>query len=398
MIDKIKIKEALLAYGFEDKGHYFSKRYNVCSAPLIADISNNIIKYDEIGITVTRATTSNFDKPENLVVLDCVNQLLLKGYNPEHIELEPHWKLGHTPSGGFGDIWVRTNVISSDSTKISSLLIIECKTYGTEFNDEWKQTNIDGGQLFSYFQQEQSTKFLCLYASKIDDGNVIPLYHLINVQDNLDLLKSNKSLATYNGARNNIELFTVWKETYDREYSTFGIFEPEIAPYEIGKNKFSTSDLREVNDDEIKKLYNEFALILRQHNVSGKENAFDKLVNLFLAKVVDETNNHSDLHFYWKGSVYDDDFQLQDRLQRLYRDGMKKFLGEDVTYIENKQIETAFRRFQHDPDSTKETILDYFRAFIIAKTKRATFQNETSKTSLFLLPFFSYSFDLLNTN
>lgn len=35
---------------------------------------------------------------------------------------------------------------------------------------------------------------------------------------------------------------------------------------------------------------------------------------------------------------------------------------------------------------------------IIAKTKRATFQNETSKTSLFSLPFFSCSFDLLNTN
>lgn len=34
----------------------------------------------------------------------------------------------------------------------------------------------------------------------------------------------------------------------------------------------------------------------------------------------------------------------------------------------------------------------------IAKTKRATFQNETSKTSLFSLPFFSYSFDCLNIN
>lgn len=37
-------------------------------------------------------------------------------------------------------------------------------------------------------------------------------------------------------------------------------------------------------------------------------------------------------------------------------------------------------------------------ANIIAKTKRATFQNETSKTSLFSLTLFSYSFDRLNTN
>ena len=35
---------------------------------------------------------------------------------------------------------------------------------------------------------------------------------------------------------------------------------------------------------------------------------------------------------------------------------------------------------------------------IIAKTKRATFKNETSKSSLFSLPFFSCSFDRLNTS
>ena len=35
---------------------------------------------------------------------------------------------------------------------------------------------------------------------------------------------------------------------------------------------------------------------------------------------------------------------------------------------------------------------------IIAKTKRATFKNETSKSSLFSLPFFSGSFDRLNIN
>ena len=36
--------------------------------------------------------------------------------------------------------------------------------------------------------------------------------------------------------------------------------------------------------------------------------------------------------------------------------------------------------------------------YIIAKTKRASFQNETSKSSLFSLPFFSGRFDRLNTN
>lgn len=347
---------------FENNGNIFSKSYGVSDRPLIIDIANNHIKYEDIGITVTRNTTSNFDEPESLVVLECVDRLLTKGYQPQHLELEPHWKLGRGASGGFGDIWIRTKTSSEGGIKVSSLMIIECKTYGAEFNSEWKRTLIDGGQLFSYFQQEQSTRFLCLYTSCFKDDDIDSLYHLINVQDNFQLLETNKSLASYIKARNNIELFSVWKDTYKCDSFSVGIFEDDIAPYEIGKDKFSISDLREVDDAEIKKLYNEFAVILRQHNVSGKENAFDKLVNLFLAKVVDETNNPSDLHFYWKGSVYDDDFQLQDRLQRLYRDGMKKFLGEEVTYIENQQIETAFRIFGNDPDATKDTILGYFRA------------------------------------
>ena len=48
--------------------------------------------------------------------------------------------------------------------------------------------------------------------------------------------------------------------------------------------------------------------------------------------------------------------------------------------------------------SMSEIALLSARKSIIAKTKRATFKNETSKTSLFSLPFFSCSFDRLNTN
>ena len=107
--------------------------------------------------------------------------------------------------------------------------------------------------------------------------------------------------------------------------------------------------------------YHEFATILRQHNVSGHENAFDKLVNLFLAKLVDEKRNGADLLFHWKGVAYDNAYDLQDRLQRLYTSGMKDFLGETVTYIDEQTVRKAFRRFERDPDATKDAILEYFR-------------------------------------
>lgn len=363
MITKDNITKLLSALHFEQNDHLFTKMYEGVAFPLKVDIMNEHFYYKEIGITVGRETTSNFSEPENFVVFECINRLLSMGYKPEHIELEPVWKLGHTQKGGYADIWVRTQNSSDGemSDDKESLLIIECKR-PDEFDGAWRDTLEDGAQLFSYFQQEQSTKFLCLYTSDFDGEKARPLYYLINVQDNEELLKNNSELPTYKDAKNNKQLFRVWHDTYQCDTATRGLFESDIQPYHIGKNKFSVNDLAPIHNDEIKKKYNEFAKILRRHNVGAKENAFDKLVNLFLAKVVDETNNPDDLHFYWKGAAYDDDFSLQDRLQRLYRDGMEKFLNETVTYIENDQIKKAFRWYKNDPDATMKTVMEYFRA------------------------------------
>lgn len=361
---KKQIIELLNLLGFCQDGNVYTKKYDTALHPLQVDVEKERLYYENSGITVNRSTTSNFSEDENLVVLECVDRLLSKGYHANHIELEPHWKLGHGTKGGYADIWVRTytdNAFDGNDDDKNSLLIIECKTSGAKFNEAWNDTLDDGAQLFSYFQQEPATKFLCLYTSGIVDGKVLPEYKLINVQDNQDLLESDKNAQSYQN-KNDKQRYRVWRDTYSCEYATRGLFEDDIRPYELGKNKYTVADLDEVNNEEIQKKYHEFALILRQHNVSGRENAFDKLVNLFLAKVVDETNNPENLHFYWKGTAYDDDFQLQDRLQRLYRDGMMRFLNEEVTYIENSQIDLAFRRFKNDPDATKKTIMEYFRA------------------------------------
>lgn len=363
MITKDNIKRLLAALNFNQDGDIYTKSYESAIYPLKVDIRNERFHYDEIGITVGRETTSNFSEPENFVVFECIDRLLTMGYRPEHIELEPAWKLGHTQKGGYADIWIRThNSLSGEmATDKESLLIIECKK-PDEFDGAWRDTLDDGAQLFSYFQQEQATKFLCLYTSDFDGEKIKPVYYLINVQDNEELLKNNDGLPTYKDAKNNKQLFRVWHDTYQCDVATRGLFEDDIQPYHIGKNKFSIRDLYPISSEEIKKKYNEFATILRRHNVGAKENAFDKLVNLFLAKVVDETNNPNNLHFYWKGAAYDDDFSLQDRLQRLYRDGMEKFLNETVTYIENEQIEKAFRWYKKDPDATMKTVMGYFRA------------------------------------
>ena len=236
---KDNIKELLNLLEFEHDGNIYTKKYENVNEPLKVDISGDgHIFYRECGISISRETTCNLLEPENLVVLHCVDRLLWKGYNPSHIELEPAWKLGHTAKGGYADVWVRTfkngGFDGSDEDK-ESLLIIECKTWGREFDGAWADTKEDGAQLFSYFQQERATKFLCLYTADIIDGKIENNYHLINVQDNEEKLANEEGAKSYKDADNNKKLYRVWHETYHDDYATRGLFEKDIEPYRIGK-------------------------------------------------------------------------------------------------------------------------------------------------------------------
>lgn len=198
-------------------------------------------------------------------------------------------------------------------------MLIECKTSGDEFAKAWRKTLNDGDQLFRYYNSYRRAQFICLYASDFVNSSVKQEYRLIKMIDNKDQVSSESGQRSFYDVTvdggDYREYFNVWKDTYDQDCLTSGIFENiHLRSFEIGLSAYSVeNNLREVDSEEIKKKYNEFAVILRQHNVGSHENAFDKLVNLFLAKVVDETNNPGDLHFYWKGTAYDDDFSLQDR-------------------------------------------------------------------------------------
>src|SRR5690554_2353514 len=359
MITKENFKDVLKTLEFKTKGELMYKDFKDIDAYLKVDFKNNKSIYPEDkGFIINERQTCNFSQKENFVVFECVHRLFKKGYKPHHIELEPKWQVGHGASGG------RADIMTKDNTG-KSLLIIECKTEGKEFEDAWKKTLINGGQVLSYVKQAGSTKFVCLYASDYTENNIVSKYYLITLKDNEKLLLelADKSPLSYEKAKGlDVEdIFKAWKETYQQDYATKGIFEEDIPAYRIGKKKYSLKDLSVISSHAIQGKYHQFATILRQHNVSGRENAFDKLVNLFLCKIVDETNNPDELKFYWKGIAYDDQFSLIDRLQKLYKDGMERFLGEDVVYISADQIDTAFDFFKNDPDATKDTIKKYFK-------------------------------------
>jgi type I restriction enzyme M protein len=385
MIDRDNFKEVLQQLGFVPDGNILYKNFPDLDATLKADFNEEKLIYPtDKGFIISGEFTTSFIQKENFVVFECVHRLFQKGYKPSHIELEPKWTVGHGASGGRADIMIKDN-----SGK--SLLIIECKTAGKEFDDEWKKTLINGGQILSYAKQAGSTLFVAVYTSDFVDGTVIPNYYLVTLKDNENLLAElvDKEPLSFEKAKllDREDIYRAWKVTYEQDFASKGIFENDIRAYEIGKTKYSLEDLNIINSNDIQGKYHQFATILRQHNVSGRENAFDKLVNLFLCKIVDETNNPKELKFYWKGIAYDSFFELQDRLQKLYQEGMKRFLGEEVTYIDNEAIDQAFRFFKNDPDATRETIKRYFRelkfftnndfAFIDVHNEKLFYQNAT---------------------
>ncbi|RDU61336.1 restriction endonuclease, partial [Helicobacter didelphidarum] len=353
MITKENFKASLESLGFQhNNDEVYIKIFDDLECELQADFKHSKLLYPK-GIIINDATTSNFSKPENFVVFECVHRLLEKGYKPQHLELEPKWQLGREAKSGKADILVKDN-------EGNSYLLLECKTTdskNSEFKKEWERMQNNGGQLLSYYQQDKNVKFLCLYTSDFNGENIIFENYILNMQDNEDYLRKNDFKDSYKNANTNEEVFKVWSEIYKYDASSIGIFERNINAYEVGKNALCFEDLKELQSfkDDSKKhedgKYHEFAKILRKYNISGKENAFDKLVNLFLCKIYDEIHNKNNLKFVYRGVIADSFEDMQDRLMLLYKEAMSEFLKEEVTFIADETIEKAFSALNHNKKS-----------------------------------------------
>lgn len=311
------IKELLKAIGFileDGKKNIWKKIFpNHTNYKLSIDMEAETINYGDL-ITICDKTTSNFKADENFVVLECVNRLLEKGYPPEKITLEKDFPLGHKTKGKL-DILV-TDIDSK------AFLMIECKTYGIEFEKANKKTIADGGQLFSYYQQDKSTQYLCLYTSKLN-GNTI------KYQNSIIKVEEYFSLAT-----NAKETFEKW----NKNAKDNGIFEPWATPYNVFIKALTKGNLIPLTKEDSSRIFNQFAEILRHNVVSDKPNAFNKLITLLLCKIVDEgKSENEELHFQWISN--DTNIDLQKRLNDLYKTGMKTYLTKIVTDYSDQDVD-----------------------------------------------------------
>ncbi len=372
MITKDNIKQVLISekFGFIAKQGVFTKHFGSADEGFNLEYNFNTGEFlYPSGVQADRNTTQDEHQNESFVVFLCVAQLFERGYLPHQLKLE-----GKNYSGtdkGYCDILVNDN--NSDP-----YLIIECKTADIgkkddQFRKHWAKTMRNGDQLFRYFNTYRKARYLCLYSADFPEykkkGEKVHrfenIYHIISLVDNEEYLQTDKKLHSFEEMREqqggSDEFFKVWKDTYKQDYNTRGLLEDGIKAFDIGKKNYSIEDLQTIDEYSLDKKYNEFALILRKHTISSHENAFDKLVNLFLAKIIDERYNAHQLHLLWKGAAYDDYFSLQDRLVNLYKRGMKEFFDDDVASVENSEIDEAFKFLTAKADEARDTIKKYFR-------------------------------------
>ncbi len=288
------------------------------------------------GFVIHRDTTLNFNANENFVCLVCVHLLLEKGYEPKHIVFEPAFKVGHINKPSYGDILVFDK-------EYNPLVLIENKTFGSEFSHEWNNMQKDGGQLFSYLGPLVNTLGMCenlvLFAADFEDKLILK-NHIITLKDNKKRIAELDNPKTFANAHG--KYFDVWSETYGKSFETKGLFENDIEAYSIGKLKYTVADLKELSHAEIRPIYHEFATILRNHAITDFEHSFYILIDLFLCKITDERNNPNDLQFYYKGITRDTPKDYCNRLLKLYQEGKKQLFNVDVVNKEESDIKQIF--------------------------------------------------------
>ncbi len=295
-LGKMQMKKLITQIGFipqdGENGIYFKRYARHGGYVVFIDFNREKIVYDsdensiDETVTVWERTTINFSQAENFVVLECVDSLLEKGYAPSCIDLEKTYPSGHGNSGRL-DILVR----SADGLPF---LMIECKTWGIEFEKERARMLKNGGQLFTYYANDRAAQFLCLYTSCIND--TIERQNLIvNVEP---------AWAALSGVK---EIYERW----NKNFKDNGIFDSYAVPYVIKHRALTYGKLETLREEHSGKIYNQIMEILRHNAISDKPNAFNKLLNLFVCKIIDEAdkNPEDELEYQWLENDTDESLQ-----------------------------------------------------------------------------------------
>lgn len=330
-----------LGFVLDDKN--FIKNYNGYKISISHDTC--LINYGN-KIKNDRGTTLNLaHQDETMVVLECVDRLLTLGYLPESITLEKH----------YDGLWLDILVCN----KNTPFLMIECKR-PDKYNNELSKMENNGGQLFSYYTADRTPKLLCLYTSNFNNETKRFLYYSNIIRT--DNIKGN----------NKKELYESWDKTFEKN----GIFEPNTIPYSIEFHGIKKCQLKPFSKYDINPkeknvtIFNRFSEILRRHSISDKNNAYNKIFNLFLCKIVDEEERKDNEYTWFQWRDCESAIEVISRLEELYKKGMNKYLKLEITDVSENELCQYLTGINN---SNKDLVLNLFRQLRLYKSSEFSF-------------------------
>jgi type I restriction enzyme M protein len=285
--------------------------------------------------------SQNITKPEDEVVLECIDRLLEQGYSPKNIVLEKRWEAGHGHSG-------RLDVLVTQDSG-SAYMMIECKTWGKEYDKACVKLQKDGGQLFTYFRFDTKAEILVLYSSQFKNNKIEYTNQIIKIEEE------------YRATSNVKDFYDRWNKLSKNN----GVFDIWASAYNYESKALTPKELIDITAEDSSLIFNRFMEILRHNVVSDKPNAFSKIFTLFLCKIMDEkiTKANEELGFQWFEGI-DTHVSFQKRLTDLYQKGMKEFLDKEVTDLSDNEFEEKFGTLD---SSLKQELLAEFTKIRLQK-------------------------------
>ena len=299
--------------GYENRFQYVAKYKDKEINTFVVDFDagkNGKINWGKVS-DIEHGRSSNLSKKESIVQLFWVIKLIESGYKPDKIAIEKEVQVGR--KSGYIDIVVY------DETN-TPFLILDVKKDEEEFEKYASELEFCQGQIASYFSFNTNTKYIGVVSAGFHN-KFVEDYSFIVSTEGWKKAGSASSFAT--------QLRTKLSNSFS--------IDSTLEPY---GNKFITlyqDDLKELNESSSSLIFHRFLTILRRHGISDKTNAFNRVLNLFIAKIVDEFNTPDKKPLKFQTLNEETDEEFLSKIDSLYSQGLREFI--EIHIDSDKDIE-----------------------------------------------------------
>lgn len=296
-------------------------------------INQNSGSIDWGKVIVQNKRSSNLSKKEYLVQLFWVIKLIECGYRPENIIIESEVQLGR--KRGYIDLVV------NDQNGVP-FLILDAKKDLDEYTKYASELRKCEGQIASYFAFDNRIKYIGVISAEFLDDFVDDYSFIVSTNG----WEEKGSAAAYS------KFLKTKNKSLENEFS----IDVGLEPYDNKLVVLKQENLQEIDEKTSSFIFHRFLTILRKHGISDKTNAFNRILNLFIAKIVDEFNTPNNTKLKFQISTDETNEEFISKIESLYSQGLRDFIQIHIdSDIDIKNIKLAIEnKLDRDIDNQEK--------------------------------------------